>query len=161
MSGPLCTAPPQPWSETFRSGSMGDSGVVIRKADGSSKADRAERVFTVGIFAYVVIRAIPIWRPLQDGNVNPWIFLALDLGTAYPYAKSWPRLIRAISAKKPEAVAVWASVLTGSVLLPYAYVAAVGDDVATWVWAVLALFLFAAVVSAALRLRRVIGASRV
>lgn len=158
MSGPLCTAPPLPRTWAFQGGSTGDVG-LIRKGDESSRADRAERVFTVGIFLYVVIRAIPIWKPLQDGSVNPWIFLALDLGTAYPYAKSWPRLIRAMRAKKSEAVAMWATVLTGSVLLPYAYVAAVGDGVANWVWGVLAVFLLAAVVSAALRLRRAIGAS--
>ncbi len=123
-------------------------------------ADKAEKVFTVGIFLYVILRAIPIWRPLQDGSVNPWIFLALDLGTAYPYAKSWPRLFRAIAARKVERIAGWAAVLTGSLLLPYLYVAAVGEDVATWVWGVLGVFLLAGLIGAALRIYRTLGASR-
>lgn len=116
-------------------------------------------MFTVGIFLYVVLRAVPIWKPLQDGSVNPWIFLALDLGTAYPYAISWPRLYRAVRAKRADRIALWAMVLTGSLLLPYAYVAYVGEDVATWVWVVLALFLGAALVSAAFRVRKLVGSA--
>jgi len=124
-----------------------------------SMADKAEKVFTVGIFVYVIARAIPIWRPLQDGSVNPWIFLALDLGTAYPYAKSLPRLLRAIAARRAERIAGWAAVFTGALLLPYLYVAAVGNDIANWVWAVLGVFLLAAVIGAALRIRRALGGS--
>ncbi len=133
-------------------------GDVSTDPTGPSTADKAEKVFTLGIFVYVIVRAIPIWRPLQDGSVNPWVFLALDLGTAYPYAKSWPRLFRAIAARKAERIAGWATVLTGSLLLPYAYVAAVGDDVASWVWGVLGVFLLAALIGAFLRIRRTIGA---
>ncbi len=118
---------------------------------------RVERVFTIGIFLYVIVRAVPVWGPLQDGKVNPWIFLALDLGTAYPYAVGWPRLFRAIRAKRVDRIAGWSTVLTGSLLAPYAYVAAVGENVARWVWVVLGLFLAAALVSAGLRLRRVLG----
>jgi len=122
----------------------------------SSPDTRVERVFTIGIFLYVVLRAVPVWGALQEGKVNPWIFLALDLGTAYPYAVGWPRLFRAIRAKRADRIAGWSMVLTGSLLAPYAYVAAVGEGIARWVWVVLGLFLAAAVVSAGLRLRRVL-----
>ena len=93
MSGPLCTAPPLPRTWAFRSGSTGDVG-LIRKGDESSRADRAERVFTVGIFLYVVIRAIPIWKPLQDGSVNPWIFL----GTRPRYGVSIRQVLAALDS---------------------------------------------------------------
>jgi len=131
-----------------------------RVTEQPSPDTRVERVFTIGIFLYVVLRAIPVWGALQDGKVNPWIFLALDLGTAYPYAVGWPRLFRAIRAKRPDRIAGWAMVLTGSLLAPYLYVAAVGEDIARWVWLVLGLFLLAALVSAGLRLHRMLGQAR-
>lgn len=129
--------------------------------DASESSGRVERVFTVGIFVFVVGRAFLIWNPLQDGNVNPWIFLALDLGTAYPYAVSFPRLYSAIRQRRVDRIAGWSAVLTGSLLLPYVYVAVVGDNVATWVWAVLGLFLLAAVISATIRVRKLIGGAHV
>ena len=125
-----------------------------------SRADQAESVFTWGVFAYVVIRAIPVWNGLQEGNVNPWVFLGLDLATAYPYAKSWPRLFRTLKSRHYERALLWAAVLLFSLLLPYLYVAAVGDDVATWVWIVLGVFLGIGLVGAALRLRRVLADAR-
>lgn len=119
-----------------------------------SRADQAESVFTWGVFAYVVIRAIPIWRGLEEGNVNPWVFLFLDLATAYPYAKSWPRLFRSLTARNVDAALLWAGVLLFSLLLPYVYVFAVGDGVAAWVWWVLAAFLVVAAIGAGTRIWR-------
>lgn len=117
------------------------------------RADTAEKVFTWGVFAYVVIRAIPIWRGLEDGNVNPWVFLGLDLATAYPYAKSWPRLFRSLTARRMDRFIFWLLVLLGSFVLPYLYVALVGDDVARWVWIVLWAFVAVGLAGAALRVR--------
>jgi len=71
---------------------------------------------------------------LEDGSVNPWVFLAIDLGTAYPYSKSWPRLIRSLAGHRLQTASFWALVLVGSFLAPYLYVAIAGDDVAVWVW---------------------------
>jgi hypothetical protein len=126
----------------------------MTEAPERSRADTAESVFTWGVFAYVVVRALTVWQPLQDGQVNPYIFLALDLATAYPYAKSWPRLIRSIRGRRPDRIVFWAMVLLGSVLLPYAYVFIAGDDIATWVWYLFGAFLALAAVSAAVRLRQ-------
>jgi hypothetical protein len=103
-----------------------------------SRADAAESVFTWGVFVFVIARAALVWKPLQDGSVNPYIFLALDVLTAYPYAKSWPRLFRSVAARRADGVAFWAAVLLGSLVAPYLYV-----------------FVFiAALASAVMRLRR-------
>ena len=130
---------------------------VDRVPPAPSRADAAEKVFTWGVFAYVVLRALPIWNGLQEGNVNPWIFLGLDLVTAYPYAKAWPRLFRSLAARRVDQSVLWAVVLLASLLTPYLYVAMVGDDVAGWVWVVLAVFLTLAVLGAT---HRIIGAAR-
>lgn len=119
-----------------------------------TRGERAETVFTWGVFVFVVGRALVVWKPLQDGDVNPYVFLALDLITAYPYAKSWPRLFRSIRARRLDLVAFWAMVLTGSLVLPYLYVFVAGDDVAAWVWWLLGVFFVMAVISAVARLRR-------
>jgi hypothetical protein len=119
-----------------------------------TRADKAESVFTWGVFVFVVARAALVWQPLREGSVNPYVFLALDLLTAYPYAKAWPRLFRSIAARRADAVAFWAAVLLGALVAPYLYVFLAGDGVATWVWWVLGAFLVAACTSAAMRLRR-------
>ncbi len=119
-----------------------------------SRADTAESVFTWGVFLFVVARAALVWRPLSEGSVNPYIFLALDLVTAYPYAKAWPRLFRSIAVRRADAIAFWTAVLLGALVTPYLYVFFAGDGVAAWVWWVLGGFLLAALASAALRLRR-------
>lgn len=90
---------------------------------------------------------------LEDGSVNPWVFLAIDLGTAYPYAKSWPRLIRSLAGHRLQTASFWALVLVGTFLAPYLYVAIAGDDVAGWVWWMLGVFVAIGLLSAAYRLR--------
>lgn len=117
-----------------------------------SSSTTTESVFTWTVFLYVVIRALPVWRGLQEGSVNPWIFLGLDIATAWPYAKSWPRLFRALRSRQFDQTVVWSLVLLGSLLTPYVYVAAVGDGVAVWVWVVLVAFLTIALVGAAARI---------
>lgn len=124
----------------------------------STKTAAVESVFTWGVFAYVILRAVPVWRGLEEGNVNPWIFIALDVVTAWPYAKSWPRLFQALRAKQHDRVVAWSLVLLGSLLTPYLYVAVVGDGVAAWVWVVLAVFLAIALGSAAFRLKKAASA---
>ncbi len=127
---------------------------VSSASGGRSRADTAESVFTWGIFLFVIGRAALVWQPLTDGNVNPYVFLALDLATAYPYAKAWPRLFRSIKGRRVEAVTFWSAVLLGSLVAPYLYVFLAGDGVAEWVWWVLGAFFVAACTSAGLRLRR-------
>ena len=121
--------------------------------EAKSRADQAESVFTWGVFAYSLLRVIPVWGALRDGSVNPWIFLAIDVGTAYPYAKSWPRLFRSIWAKKLQPALFWATVLVGTFLAPYLYVAIAGEDVAGWVWWLLAVFIVIGIISAVVRVR--------
>lgn len=131
---------------------------ILRNRSANSRSDTAESVFTWGVFAYVIVRAIPVWRGLEEGNVNPWIFIALDLLTAWPYAKSWPRLFAAIRERQTDRVVAWSLVLLGSLLIPYLYVAVVGDDVAGWVWVVLAVFLSIGFIGAAFRIRKAVRA---
>lgn len=132
------------------------SSILRQRRGPDSRSDTAESVFTWGVFAYVILRAIPVWRGLENGNVNPWIFIGLDLLTAWPYAKSWPRLFAAIRERQVDHMVVWSLVLLGSLLIPYLYVAVVGDDVAGWVWVVLAVFLTIGFVGAALRIRKAV-----
>ncbi len=127
--------------------------IVDQPAQAPSRADKAEKVFTLAIFAYSLIRVVPVWRGLEAGSVNPWVFLAIDLATAYPYAKAWPRMLRALVARRPRAAMLWALVLMSSFLAPYLYVAVAGEDVASWVWWILGAFVAVGVLSAGLRVR--------
>lgn len=149
-----------PWRDSFhdandarRSASPPVMPVTDEQVE-RSRADQAESVFTWGVFAYSVLRVIPVWGALRDGSVNPWIFLFIDVSTAYPYAKSWPRLFRSLWGKRYQAAVFWLLVLLGTFLAPYLYVAIAGDDVATWVWWLLGLFVLIGVIGAVVRVRK-------
>lgn len=120
---------------------MSQTAVTQPLAPARSKADQAERLFTLGIFAYSLLRVVPVWGAMEEGNVNPWAFLALDVGTAWPYAKSMARTVRSIAGRNIDGVLAWGTVLVGTFLAPYAYVYAVGENIPGYVWGVLGAFI--------------------
>lgn len=112
----------------------------------------AEKTFAIAVFGYSVARALPLWSSLAEGGVNPWAFLTIDIVTAWPYARAWPMLIRSLRARDGAASMWWVAVLAGTFAAPYAYVAAVGEDVPTVVWVALAVFACVGVASGARKL---------
>ncbi len=88
---------------------------------------------TFFIYGYVVGRFISVYGVFAPYHVNPWVFLVLDLVTAWPYAYAIPRLIEALLVKRQErrveAVIWWASVVAASFAAPYVYVAFAAQNV--------------------------------
>ena len=90
---------------------------------------------------------------LKRISLTAWIFLAIDVGTAWPYAKSMARLLRSLVGRNYDKAMLWSLVLLASFLAPYLYVAIAGDGMAAWVWWVLGLFITIGLISVYTRLR--------
>lgn len=95
---------------------------------------KAERAFTWGIFAFIVLRFVIAWGSFGDKNVNPFIFGFLDAITAWPYAhytaKTVFALIRSDYKKSGISIAWWLFWF----LVPYVYIIMVGQNIPSALW---------------------------
>ena len=92
-----------------------------------SKVGVIDWAWIVGVFAFSVARALVAWPTLGRYGVNPWVFLAIDVVTAFPYAYGQVRLIKAVIARHAGAVQAWALVVLASFLAPYIYIFVAGS----------------------------------
>lgn len=77
----------------------------------------------LGIVAYCIVRAIPVWGALDGYGVNPWVFLALDLATAYPYVWGLEKMLQGVRGElSTRATYVAGVIVIISVIVPYVYV---------------------------------------
>ena len=84
------------------------------------------RTWVAGVVAYAVARAVVVWPTLGDKGVNPWVFLVIDVGTAWPYAVGQVHIIKGIRAGEWSRVQRWTLVTLASFLAPYVYVFVAG-----------------------------------
>ena len=79
------------------------------------------------IFGYSVLRALVVWPTLGTYGVSPWIFLAIDVGTAWPYAYGQVRLVRAAKHRDWKQVQIWTAIAVAAFIAPYAYIVGAGS----------------------------------
>ena len=92
-----------------------------------------------------------MWPTLGDFGVSPWVFLIIDVVTAWPYAYGQVRVINEARARNWSGVQIWAAIVMLSFLAPYAYIAGAGSGempLIAWIviGALMALFGIASVV---------------
>ncbi|MEM7141115.1 MAG: hypothetical protein AAF548_08780 [Actinomycetota bacterium] len=85
------------------------------------------KAWIAGVIAYAVARAAIVWPTLGDYGVNPWAFLAIDVGTAWPYAYGQVRVVTEAKAKNWSSTQIWALIALLSFVAPYAYIAGAGS----------------------------------
>ncbi len=85
------------------------------------------RAWIVGVFAYAVLRALIVWPTLGDYGINPWAFLVIDVGTAWPYAYGQVRVVKEARGKNWSGTQIWAAIAMLSFIAPYAYIAGAGS----------------------------------
>jgi hypothetical protein len=85
------------------------------------------RAWIVGVFAFSVARALVAWPTLSQYGVNPWIFLLIDIVTAFPYALGQVKVINGFRYKQYRGVQVWSLVVGATFLAPYAYIVLAGQ----------------------------------
>lgn len=110
------------------------------------------RAWIVGVFAFSVARALVAWPTLSQYGVNPWVFLAIDVVTAFPYALGQVKVVNGFRYRQYGVVQLWALVVAVTFLAPYIYIVLAGQErIPSLVYLVIALL--AAVFGAASVLR--------
>lgn len=84
------------------------------------------QMWTLTVVAFCIARAVVVWPVLQTHGVNPWWFLALDVGTAPTYGLGQAMGIKLMrDDRRPLRDAYpWIAMLFVSFVAPYAYLLA-------------------------------------
>lgn len=100
------------------------------------------KAWIVGVFAYAVVRALIVWPTLGDYGINPWAFLVIDVGTAWPYAYGQLRVVNEARSKNWGGTQLWALIALLSFVAPYAYIAGAGSgEMPLLAWIVIGLLM--------------------
>lgn len=84
------------------------------------------QMWTISVVVFCVARAVVVWPVLQEHNVNPWWFLAIDVGTSPTYGIGQAMGVKLMrDDRRPMKDALpWIAVLMVSFVAPYAYLLA-------------------------------------
>ena len=98
------------------------------------------RAWILGVFAFSIARALVAWPTLSQYGVNPWVFLFIDVVTAFPYALGQVKVVNGFRYKQYKGVQVWSLVVAATFFAPYAYIVLAGQErIPTLVYIVIAL----------------------
>lgn len=82
--------------------------------------------WVVTIVAFTILRFVVAKGTLEEYGLNVWVFGAIDLITAVPYAIGVARVVGALVDRNLSAISTWASVAAFSFMAPYLYIAWAG-----------------------------------
>ena len=118
------------------------------------------KAWIVSIFGYSVLRALVVWPTLGDYGVNPWAFLVIDVGTAWPYAYGQVRVVNEARMGNWSSTQVWAMIAMLAFVAPYAYIAGAGSgEMPLVAWVVIGSLMVFFGIASVVRIRRQIRAS--
>ena len=87
----------------------------------TTNSNLGTKAWITGVVGYSIVRAVLVWGVLTA--VNPWLFAAIDILTAIPYAVSTAALPDAIASNDRRATSRHALIAAITFFAPYAYVA--------------------------------------
>jgi hypothetical protein len=84
------------------------------------------QMWTITVVVFCVARAVVVWPVLQEHDVNPWWFLAIDVGTSPTYGIGQAMGVKLMrDDRRPMRDAIpWIAMLMVSFVAPYAYLLA-------------------------------------
>lgn len=130
---------------------MGGSGTPI---DDAVPVGWFGRAWIIGVFAFSVARALVAWPTLSQYGVNPWVFLAIDIVTAFPYAVGQVKVVNGFRYKQYRGVQAWSLVVAVTFLAPYIYIVLAGQErIPTLVYVVIAVLAVIFGTASVLRMR--------
>ena len=98
------------------------------------------RAWIIGVFAFSIARALVAWPTLSQYGVNPWVFLTIDVVTAFPYALGQVKVVNGFRFHLYGAVQAWSLVVAITFFAPYAYIVLAGKErIPTAVYIVIAI----------------------
>lgn len=119
------------------------------------------QMWTITVVVFCVARAAVVWPLLAEHNVNPWWFLALDVGTAPTYGIGQAMGVKLMrDERRPMKDAMpWIAMLMISFVAPYAYLLASAGQLPGYVIVGIVLWMVVFGVLAAVRMAREVKAS--
>ncbi len=92
-------------------------------------------MWTITVVVFCVARAAVVWPLLQEYGVNPWWFLAIDVGTAPTYGIGQAMGVKLMrDDRRPMRDALpWIAVLLVSFVAPYGYLLASAGQLPAYV----------------------------
>jgi hypothetical protein len=81
-----------------------------------------------GVVGYSALRLITAWGALGRYGVDPFVFGAIDIATAYPYACATAAVVSNALAGRTRYAIAWSVVALAMFAAPYAYVLAAGGE---------------------------------
>lgn len=94
---------------------------------GQARVGWLGKTWIFGVFLYAAARALIVWPTLSDYGVSPIAFLAIDVGTAWPYAYGQVRVINEARRGDWRRVQLWAAIAFLALIAPYAYIVGAGS----------------------------------
>ena len=85
------------------------------------------RAWITGVFAFSIARALVAWPTLSQYGVNPWVFLFIDVVTAFPYALGQVKVVNGFRYKQYRGVQIWSLVVAATFFAPYVYIVIAGQ----------------------------------
>jgi hypothetical protein len=81
------------------------------------------QMWTLSVVVFCVARAVVVWPVLQSHGVNPWWFLAIDVGTAPFYGVGQAMGVKLMRDERRPMLdaAPWIAMLFVSFVAPYGY----------------------------------------
>jgi len=83
---------------------------------------RLSRTWAIIVVAWSLIRTVIVWAAVGDYGLNPWIYLALDLGSAVIDALSTPRMVLSFIDDHWRKAVEWALISLVVFIIPDLYI---------------------------------------
>ena len=91
-------------------------------AETMQRRKRLSRTWAGIVVGWSVIRTIVVWAAVGDYGLNPWIYLALDMGAAIVDAYSTPRMVLSFIDDHYRLAVKWALISLGVFIVPDLYI---------------------------------------
>ncbi|MFT3852587.1 MAG: hypothetical protein QM733_07615 [Ilumatobacteraceae bacterium] len=79
------------------------------------------RTWGVVVVSWSLVRALVVWAALSEYGINPWVYLAIDLASAFVDAFTTPRMVLAFIDNQYRDAAKWLLASAGAFVVPDLY----------------------------------------
>ncbi|MEI7943769.1 MAG: hypothetical protein WCI25_03030 [Actinomycetes bacterium] len=102
----------------------------------AAKRRLLERLWVMVVILYGAGRAFVVWKALGKYGVNPWLYLALDITSSWPYGVATARLVTSVIDREFPRARTWGVIAAIAFLLPDLYILVSARHVPTEVYVI-------------------------
>lgn len=123
----------------------------------AAKRRLLERLWVIVVILYGAGRAFVVWKALGKYGVNPWLYLALDISSSWPYGVATARVVTSVIDRDFSRARTWGVIAAITFLLPDLYILAAARHVPTEVYvifiSIISLLALLAIISLFIKIR--------